>query len=107
MQVSRSAYYQSLEPPPASVNNQEVEESQIASRLGITDPAFLKGDLIRVDVNLSTMKNLNLRMPTGQESGANGQFVLGGKTSGGVTEGVVNGIPKKAPGVTQTTIPNL
>jgi hypothetical protein len=43
-------------------------------------------------------------VPTGSETGANSLFVPGGKTVGGVTEGVVNGIPKNAPGVSTQVI---
>ena len=48
----------------------------------------------------------NLRPPTGNEAGANSLYVPGGKTIGGVTEGVVNGIPKVAPGVTSKVVTN-
>ena len=81
-----------------------IDRKEIATRLGITDTNFLKGDLIRVDVTPDALKELHLRDPTGQEVGANGSFIPGGKTSGGVTEGVVNGIPKKAPGVSTTIV---
>ena len=73
---------------------------EIAKTLGIEDPLFFKGDLIRVDIKPSKLKELNLRPPTGNEVGANGLFVPGGKTVGGTTEGIVNGIPKDAPGIT-------
>jgi hypothetical protein len=84
--------------------SQGLNRSQIATKLGIEDPAFLKGDLIRVDIKSSALKDLNLRVPTGNETGANSLFVPGGKTVGGVTEGVVNGIPKNAPGVSTQVI---
>ncbi|HVU55806.1 MAG TPA: hypothetical protein VHD83_12170 [Puia sp.] len=64
-----------------------LDRKEIATRLGITDPNFLKGDLIRVDVSSDALNELNLRSPTGNEVGANSAFVPGGKTSGGVTEG--------------------
>jgi hypothetical protein len=81
-----------------------IGRKEIATRLGITDPSFLKGDLLRVDVSPNMLKELNLRSPTGSEIGANSSFVQGGKTSGGVTEAIVNGIPKKATGVTTTIV---
>jgi RHS repeat-associated protein len=84
--------------------SQGLDRSQIAIKLGIEDPAFLKGDLIRVDIESSILKDLNLRVPTGKETGANGLFVRGGKTIGSVTEGVVNGIPKNAPAVSTQVI---
>jgi RHS repeat-associated protein len=77
---------------------------EIAEKLGITNPAFLKGDLIRIDVAKETLNDLKLRPTTGNEAGANNMFTLGGKTSGDITEGVVNGIPKKAAGVLVRTI---
>ena len=68
---------------------------EIAGKLGIKNPDFLKGDLIRIDIDIPLAKELNIRNPTGTEVGANSAFVKGGKTSGGVTEKVVDGIPKK------------
>jgi hypothetical protein len=62
-----------------------MDREKIAKALGITDPNFLKGDLIRVDIKPDLLKNLNLRPPSGQEVGANDLFVTGGKTSGGIT----------------------
>jgi len=79
--------------------SQGLTRAQIADRLGITDPKFLKGDLIRIDISADQLKNLNLRATTGAEAGANTEFVPGGTTSGGVTEGVVDGIPKGGAGV--------
>lgn len=77
---------------------------EIAKVLGIEDPAFLKGELIRVDLTPQALKELNLRVPSGNEAGANGQFIPGGKISGGITEGVVNGIPKSYRGVSQEVV---
>jgi hypothetical protein len=64
----------------------------------------LKGDLIRIDVSKELLETLKLRSTTGNEVGANGSFIPGGKTSGGITEGVVNGIPKDAAGVSTQVI---
>ena len=49
---------------------------------------------------------MNLKAPTGTEGGANSQFVPGGKTIGGVTEGVVDGIQKQGTGVSSKVIEN-
>ncbi|MFP5041655.1 RHS repeat-associated core domain-containing protein [Parasediminibacterium sp. JCM 36343] len=84
---------------------QGLPRSDIAAKLGITDPAFLQGNLIRVDVAPRLLRQLNLRAATGGEIGANNLFVPGGKTIGGVTEGVVNGIPTTGSGVTSSTVP--
>jgi RHS repeat-associated protein len=78
--------------------------AEIASRLGITDPKFLKGELIRIDVTPEALKKLNLRPPAGTEAGANSAFVPGGTTVGGTTEGVVNGIPKNVSGVSISVV---
>jgi RHS repeat-associated protein len=78
---------------------QGLSRSEIATKLGITDPKFLKGDLIRIDVTPDALKKMELKSPTGSEAGANDMYVKGGKTVGGVTEGVVSSIPKSAKGV--------
>jgi len=83
---------------------QGLSRSQIAEKLGINNPAFLKGDLIRVDLSPNALRSLNLRPPSGGEAGANNLFIPGGKTVGGVTEGVVNGIPVNGIGVTQKVV---
>ncbi|WP_147273572.1 hypothetical protein [Pedobacter chinensis] len=89
-----------------SLFSQGLTRSEIAAKLGIKDPLFLQGDLIRVDVKPDMLKNLGLRPTTGGEIGANAAFVPGGKTIGGITEGVVDGIPKQAPGVTVNKVKN-
>ena len=75
--------------------SQGLSRKEIANKLGINDPKFLEGDLIRIDIDDTLAKELNLREPTGNEVGANESFIPGGKTSGGVTENVVDGIPQK------------
>ncbi|MDB5138892.1 MAG: hypothetical protein JWR12_808 [Mucilaginibacter sp.] len=66
-----------------SLLSQGLTRKVIAERLGITDPLFLKGDLIRVDIKLSALQSLGLKLPTGNEGGANDLFLSGGKTVGG------------------------
>lgn len=73
---------------------QGLTRKQIADKLGINNPDFLKGDLIRIDIDDTLTKELNVRTPTGKETGANESFISGGKTSGGVTEQTVDQIPK-------------
>jgi hypothetical protein len=51
--------------------------------------------------------NLNLFGPTGNEVVSNPQFVAGEKNIGGITEGVVNGIPKKSLGCNQINYKTL
>ena len=86
--------------PSKEIDNllsQGLSRLDIAKRLGITDRAFLEGDLIRIDIDVQAMKNL--RLPKGTETGANSLFKPGGKTSGGVSEGVVDAVEKTAKGV--------
>ncbi|WP_281324081.1 thrombospondin type 3 repeat-containing protein [Flavobacterium sp. IMCC34518] len=72
-----------------------LSREKIAVELGIEDPLFLKGDLIRIDIDIKLSKQLNIRNPTGNEVGANSKFIPGaGKTPGGQSEQVVDGIPK-------------
>jgi RHS repeat-associated protein len=72
-----------------------LSRKQIAKELGINDPAFFKGDIVRIDINSKLAKKLNIRNSTGKESGANDLHMPGAnKTPGGISEQVVNGIPK-------------
>ena len=54
---------------------------QLMKKLGITNPNFFKGDLIRVDIEASQLKKLNLRSTTGTEVGSYSQYVPGNKQS--------------------------
>ena len=74
--------------------SQGLSRKEIMERLSITNPNFLEGDLIRIDIDESLAKQLQMRNPTGTEEGANELFIPGGKTSGGVTEKTVDRIPK-------------
>ena len=49
------------------------------------------GGLVRIDVE--DFSGLNIRMPSGNETGANSLWLLGGKTSGGVPEAIIDIIP--------------
>lgn len=84
--------------------SQGLTRAEIATKLGITDKKFLTGDLIRIDISADQLKNLNLRATTGTEAGANSSYIPGSKTSGGITEAVVDGIPKDAAGVSTTNV---
>jgi hypothetical protein len=64
--------------------------AEVADALGIEDKLFLEGDLIRVNVLPEGFQNLG--KPTGLETGANSLFQKGGKTKGGVTEGVLDNL---------------
>ena len=66
--------------------------SIIEKRLGFPEGYFKSGGgLIRIDVD--NLEGLNLRMPTGNETGANSLWIPGGRTSGGVPEAITNTIP--------------
>ena len=53
----------------------------------------LDGDqLLRIDLNKEAMKDLNVRMPSGNEAGANDKWLPGGYLPGGENEAVLNGI---------------
>lgn len=66
-------------------NNRDIEKA-----LGVTDLQGKK--LYRIDID--TPLSLNPRLPDGSLSGANEHFIPGGKTSGGLTELVIDQIPK-------------
>ena len=53
------------------------------------DPGGLDGDLVRVDV--PNPFDHGIRMPTGNEKGANDHWLPGGTLPGGISEGVIDG----------------
>ncbi|MFZ4840879.1 hypothetical protein [Mycetocola saprophilus] len=50
---------------------------------------FLDEDLLKVEI--PNPERYDLRLPSGNESGANDQWIPGGKLPGGISEGVING----------------
>lgn len=46
--------------------------------------------LVQLKLTDEQAESLNIRMPTGEEAGANEDFVYGGKTSGGMDERVID-----------------
>ncbi len=60
------------------------------------------GGLIRIDID--DLNDLNLRLPSGNETGANSHWIPGGYTDGGVPEAVTNLIPNDMQNVTITEI---
>ena len=58
---------------------------QQAEKLGIPVDQIQNGGLVRVDFKPSN----KIEMPSGNEWGANDQWIPGGKTSGGVDEAIV------------------
>jgi hypothetical protein len=66
--------------------------SVFEQKLGFAPGYFENGGgLVRVDIN--DPSSFDLRMPSGNELGANEYFVPGGYTSGGTPEAVINQIP--------------
>ena len=68
--------------------------SIIEKELGFPEGYFSDGGgLIRIDA--PNTSELNIRIPSGNETGANKLWIPGGKTSGGVPEAITNTIPLK------------
>ena len=65
-------------------------------KLGFKTGHFEKGGgLVRIDVKINPDK-LNLRIPSGNEGGANELWIPGGHTSGGIPEAVSDKIPNSS-----------
>ncbi|MFE4952220.1 hypothetical protein ACFQ9V_19110 [Leifsonia sp. NPDC056665] len=58
----------------------------IERALGLPD-GFFEADAVRVDIHISDSERL--RIPSGNEAGANDQWIPGGKLPGGFSEGVI------------------
>ena len=60
--------------------------------LGFDNGTFSKhGGVVRIDI--SNPLDYEIRLPSGNEYGANRHFVSGGKTDGGTLEAVINNVP--------------
>ena len=67
--------------------------SIIEEALGIPKGSWQgKGGMYRIDI--SNPQNYNLRSASSGISGANALFIAGGKTSGGISEGIIDQVPK-------------
>ncbi len=60
------------------------------------------GGLARIDIE--NIEGLNLRMPSGNEAGANSHWIPGGKTDGGVSEAITDLIPNVSDNIKITEI---
>lgn len=60
------------------------------------------GGLIRIDIE--NIDGLNLRMPSGNEAGANSHWIPGGKTDGGVPEAITDLIPNNSRNISVTEL---
>lgn len=65
---------------------------KITAALGIDAADWAGRKLVRIDI--PDPKSLNVRMPKGNELGANNKWIPGGKISGGIPEAVVDNIPE-------------
>jgi hypothetical protein len=66
--------------------------SYIETELGIPAGYWKNTELIRIDIQKP--KRLHIRIPSGNEAGANDLWIPGGKLPNGFSESVVNPIPK-------------
>ncbi len=77
--------------------------SIIERELGFPEGYFSDGGgLIRIDA--PNTSELNIRIPSGNETGANKLWIPGGKTSGGVPEAITNTIPLKDTTITRIDV---
>ena len=77
--------------------------SIIEKELGFPEGYFSDGGgLIRIDA--PNTPELNIRIPSGNETGANIHWIPGGKTSGGVPEAITNKIPLKDTTITRIDV---
>lgn len=77
--------------------------SIIEKELGFPEGYFRDGGgLIRIDVN--DVNGLNIRMPSGNEAGANSLWIPGVKTSGGVPEAITDIIPLERTNISRINV---
>lgn len=81
-----------------TILNESADISEVEKALGFPEGYFATDEIIRIDI--SEPKNWNLRMPSGNEAGANALWVPGGYTSGNNPEAVLDRIPLSETSVT-------
>ena len=59
--------------------------------LGLPDGQLDSSKLVRIDFTPQAMSDLNMRMPSGKEAGANSQWMPGGFVPSGANEAVIDG----------------
>jgi hypothetical protein len=64
---------------------------KLEASLGLPVGQLDKSTLVRVDFSPEAMKDLNMRMPSGNEAGANSQWLPGGYLPSGANEAVIDG----------------
>ena len=79
--------------------NISVYEKSLGFDIGYFDDG---GGLVRIDID--NLDGLNLRIPSGNEAGANSHWIPGGKTDGGVSEAITDLIPNNPSNISITEI---
>jgi hypothetical protein len=69
---------------------------KLEASLGLPVGQLDKSTLVRVDFTPEAMKDLNMRMPSGNEAGANSQWLPGGFLPSGANEAVIDSAKAKA-----------
>ena len=79
------------------------EVSYYEKALGFDKGHFADGGgLVRIDIK--NLDGLNLRMPSGNEAGANRHWIPGGNTDGGIPKAVTDLIPNDPSNITVSEI---
>jgi len=74
------------------IQNSNGNINYIEEKLGFPKGYFkYGGGLVRIDIE--DLSDLDLRLPSGNETGANSLWITGGETSGGVPEAILNTVP--------------
>ena len=74
------------------IQNSNGNINYIEEKLGFPKGYFkYGGGLVRIDIE--DLSDLDLRLPSGNETGANSLWIPGGETSGGVPEAILNTVP--------------
>ena len=74
------------------IKNSNGNINYIEEKLGFPKGYFkYGGGLVRIDIE--DLSDLNLRLPSGNETGANSLWIPEGETSGGVPEAILNTVP--------------
>ena len=74
------------------IKNSNGNINYIEEKLGFPKGYFkYGGGLVRIDIE--DLSDLDLRLPSGNETGANSLWIPGGETSGGVPEAILNTVP--------------
>ncbi|TAG03501.1 MAG: hypothetical protein EAZ44_05960 [Cytophagia bacterium] len=74
------------------LNNAKGNLAYVETQLGIPAGAWKNNILVRIDIPLPF--ELNIRIPSGNESGANELWIAGGKLPTGYLEAVIDAIPE-------------